>query len=231
MTCEYCNDTGMVGGVMPWKNGTAHANPCPDCTSSPALKFKPGVTPWTGCIMPVPDVNKDTPGFSTYAEPDLPGERVIVVIAPDFRIWCWGEFGRYAVSQLLIDELTVLASQAMFDAPLDEYQCGVAIEGIMSGGDLMIYMLVPLIALLDGEDTQQMGLRRMDLERAVAAVGEALAYKVVPRVMVHASPKVKPANLDAACDALETNRIMVKQTLGYWGVTPCWSRYEREEDF
>lgn len=231
MTCHYCNNTGVVGGTMPWPNGTSHANPCAYCKSSPVLKFKPGVTPFTGSIMPVPDVHKDTPGYSTYAEPDLPGERVIVVIDPRCRMWCWGETGRFEMHEGLIAELAVLATQAMFDGFGNEYACGVAVEGIVYNDMLAIYMLVPLIALLDGKDTKTLGSRRYDLDETIGSVGEGIFYTVVPRVMVHASPKVKPASLDAACDALGVDRIMVKQTLGFWGVEPCWSRYVREEDF
>lgn len=234
--CDYCNNTGVVGGVMPWKNGGAHANACPYCASSPVLKFKAGVTPWTGCIMPVPDVHKNTPGFSTYAEPDVPGERVIIVIDPRWRMWCWGENGRFIMSPMLHSELTVLATHMMFEGA-DEYACGMALEGTfdIEADVVHLYMALPLLSLLDGKDTKPLGTRRFDLDQAVVAVGEALAYTLVPRVMVHVSEKVKPANLDKACDALFSEHIMVKQTLGYWGVEPCWSKYVRgpaeEEDF
>jgi len=216
---------------MPWKNGGATACPCAYCTSTPTLKFKPGVTPWTGVMMPVPDVHKDTPGFSTYAEPDLPGERVIIVIDPRWRMWCWSEKGQFMMSPMLQGELTILATHMMFEGG-DEYACGMAVEGTfdIEQDTVHVYMAVPLISLLDGKDTRTLGARRLDLDQAVTAVGEALAYSLVPRVMVHVSEKVKPVNLDKACGALGTDQIMVKQTLGYWGVTPCWSRYQREED-
>lgn len=234
MNCDYCEDRGVVGGTMPWRNGGSHANPCAYCTSSPAMKFKPGVTPWTGVIMPVPDVDKDTPGFSTYAEPDLPGDRVIIVVDPRWRMWCWSETGRYEMSPMLAAELTVLGTQLIFDGFNDRYACGVAFEGIMQDDTLAVYMAVPLLALLDGEDDVDLGARRYDLDEAVKAVGEALSYTLVPRVMVHVSPKLNPATLEHACDKLGVDSIMVKQTRGRWGVTPCWSRYRRapaEEDF
>ena len=162
MKCDYCEDKGVVGGVMPWKNGSAHACPCPYCEGNPVIKFKPGITPWTGVIMPVPDVHKNTPGFSTWAEPDRAGERVIIVIDPRCRMWCWSEKGQYGMPPMLQSELTVLATEVMFEGHGDEYQCGVAVEGVLDeAGDLELYMLVPLIALLDGEDTQTMGCRRL----------------------------------------------------------------------
>lgn len=232
MSCDYCNSVGVVGGAMPWSDGTSHAAPCAYCSSSPALKFKPGVTPWTGVIMPVPewDASADMPAFSLYAEPDVGGERVIVVIDPRCRMWCWGESGKYAMSKLLIAELTVLATVMIFEAH-KEYACGIAIEGVMVGGDLAIYMLVPLLSLLDGVDTHHLGTRRLDLEVAVNAIGEALSYSLIPRVMLKARQQLEQAHVDEACDTLGVDTVMIKQVQGYWGVTPCWTRAKREEDF
>lgn len=232
MSCDYCKSIGVVGGSMPWPNGTSHAAPCDYCTSSPALKFKPGVTPWTGVIMPVPEWNStvDMPAFSLYAEPDVSGERVIVVVDPKCRMWCWGEGGKYIMSKMLIDELTVLATEVMFDGH-DEYACGIAFEGVMVGGDLALYMMVPLLSLLDGVDTHHLGTRRLDLEVAVKDAGEALSYSLIPRIMLKARPKVVQADIDLACDRLGVDSIVVKQVQGFWGVTPCWVRAKREEDF
>lgn len=232
MSCDYCNSIGVVGGTMPWPNGTSHAAPCSYCSSSPALKFKPGVTPWTGSIMPVPewDASAYLPAFSLYAEPDLGGERVIVVVDPACRMWCWGEFGKYAMSKMLIDELTVLATEIMFEGH-KEYACGIAFEGVMVGSDLALYMAVPLLSLLDGVDTHHLGTRRLDLEVAVKRAGEALSYSLIPRIMLTAKKKVEQSDIDRACERLGVDAIMVKQVQGYWGVTPCWTRAKREEDF
>lgn len=232
MSCDYCKSIGVVGGSMPWPNGTSHAAPCDYCTSSPALKFKPGVTPWTGSIMPVPewDGSTEMPAHSLYAEPDLGGERVIVVIDPTCRMWCWGEGGKYAMSKMLQAELTVLATDVMFEGHA-EYACGIAIEGLIVDGDLWIYMMVPLLSLLDGVDTHHLGTRRLDLEIAVKRVGDALSYTLIPRTMMFARKVLDQKAIDRACDNLGTDSIMVKQVQGHWGVTPCWVRAKREEDF
>jgi len=231
MSCDYCNSVGVVGGTAPWRNGTSHAVPCSYCNSSPALKFKPGVSPWTGVVMPVPQFEEgEFSAMSLYAEPDRPGERVIVVVDPACRMWCWGEGGKYVMSNMLKNELTVLATNIMFEGH-SEYSCGLAFEGVMVGGDLELYMAVPLLSLLDGEDTHNLGTRRLDLEVAVERTGEALSYSLIPRIMLKARKTLTQAHIDEACELLGTNRIMVKQVQGRWGVKPCWVSAKREEDF
>lgn len=241
MSCDYCNSIGVVGGAMPWTHGTRHAAPCAYCSSSPALKFKPGVSPWTGVVMPVPDfADGEVSAMSIYAEPDLAGERVIIVVDPGCRMWCCGEAGKYVMSQMLIDELTVLATEIMFEGHA-EYACGIAFEGLvvgadtsgdpMLGGDLALYMAVPLLSLLDGVDTHHLGTRRLDLEVAVKRAGEALSYSLIPRIMLKARKTLTQAEIDRACTTLGAESIMVKQVQGHWGVTPCWVRCKREEDF
>lgn len=241
MTCHYCSSIGVVGGTMPWPNGTSHANPCAYCKSSPALKFKAGATPWTGVVMPVPNfTDGKVSAMSLYAEPDVAGDRVIVVVDPRCRMWCWGETGKYAMSNMLIGELTVLATEIMFDG-YPEYSCGVAFEGIVvgsqgqdgliTGGDLALYVAVPLLSLLDGVDTHNLGTRRLDLELACKRAGEALSYELIPRIMLKARTQLTQAHIDDACKQLNVDSIMVKQVQGRWGVTPCWVRASKTEDF
>lgn len=234
MSCDYCNGVGVVGGVMPWRGGSAHANPCPYCTSSPAMKFKPGVTPWTGTLMDVWPVDNETKGMSTYAEPLIKGERMVISIDNRWRINCWAEAGAYQMSPMLISELTVLATQLVFDGFRDRYACGVAFEGIMRDDTLHIYMAVPLLSLLEGEDDLDLGTRRFDLQTACGAVGEALSYTLLPRVMVPVSPIIRTEKLDWACGQLGSDRIVLKQVRGKWGKELSWAWYERpaaDEDF
>jgi len=232
IACHYCSDACVVGGAMPWANGTTHITVCPYCDpgASPLLKFKPTVTPFTGSIMPVPGFTADTDGMSVWVEPDMPGERVIIVADTKCRMWCWSDKGRYVMDEEMLDELTLLATHISMDG-WPEYGQGMAFEGLMCGEELWLYLVLPLTSLLDGADDHILGGRRFDLKKAVEALGPTLSYRLMPTRHIKCAKTINTAELDAACDEFGVDAVMVKQIQGYWGKTPCWTRYEREADF
>lgn len=231
--CDYCNDTNLVAGP----NDPPHyVIACSYCEPSvtPLTRIKPQPSPFKGALMPVPDYvpGKDN-GYAVWAEPDVVGERCVVILPSHSRkLLAWTEGGRVTMHKTISSALSDLAEALAFEG-WDEWAVGAMFEIILpaNGDRPMVYHAMPLIHLLDGHDPIILGLRRNTLEKDWVPTA---AIQLMPRVTITTRPTIDEEVLRRIAIKFGVDNLMIKQSHGSWGREPCWSRYNidgPDEDF
>lgn len=231
--CDYCNDTNLVAGPGHPPHYVVACSYC-EPTVTPLTSIKPGVSPWQGTIMPVPDYKPGLDnGFTVWLEPDVAGERCIVVVpAATLKPFTWTVDGRVTMHKHITSALVELAQSLQFNGinGFDEWDCGAAFEMILpaTGDYPLLYHAMPLLALLDGRDAVCLGVRQIHLDNAWI---DTQGLQRMPKERITTRITVTEDVLAAACRRFGTEGVIVKQSGGMWGKVPCWSRYRLPEDF
>ncbi len=237
--CLYCNDMGVVGGLMPDKTHTAM--PCSYChpkAGNPVLAFERVESPMKGIALE-PEIY--SPGkhntWTCWLEPQLPGVRMVAVVDPKYRTYLWSAEGLQVTGSFpLIKLQSELAELAMDLRWIGDkaWAAGVVLEIIYTPteGDGLIqahvYHAMPFTALLGGTDVDPIGLRQATLRDAFDASRHSL-LALPPHKQVTTRPQLDQQLLDDACKEWGVTSLLIKQTLGKWGEPGCWLRYV--EDF
>lgn len=228
--CDYCNDTNLIAGPGHPPHYVVACSYC-EPTVTPLTSIKPGVSPWQGSIMPVQDYKpgKDN-GFTVWLEPDVVGERCIVIVPEATRKpFAWTVDGRVIMHKHITAALVELGQSLQFNG-FEEWDVGAAFEMILpSNGDYpLVYHAMPLLALLDGRDAVCLGVRQIHLDNAWIA-SEALQR--MPKKVITTRVTVDELTLIKAANEFGTDGVIVKQSGGMWGKEPCWSRFRLDGDF
>jgi len=228
--CDYCNDTNLVAGPGHPPHYVVACSYC-EPTVTPLTSIKPCASPWQGSIMPVPDYKpgKDN-GYTVWLEPDVPGERCIVIVPEATRKpFAWTVDGRVTMHKHITAALVELGQSLQFNG-FEEWECGAAFEMILpaTGEYPLLYHAMPLVALLDGRDAICLGVRQIHIDNAWI---DTQGLQRMPKVVVTTRPTLAEETLADACRNFGTDGVFVKQSGGMWGKEPCWSRYRLPEDF
>lgn len=228
MACEYCAGLAVVGGSLP--DRSRRASPCQYCDEADS----PMTAYWMSEVMwPVPFDPRHT-AFTHWIEPELQGTRVIAVLLEGKEHNWVGWHSKHkllppdSATTDLREQLCELHRILAFNGERD-WMLGAAFDGVLLDGVLTLVHALPLVPLLDGQDSSPHSVRRLELEEAF---GEGLlrspTLRLVPKVRLNTGARITASLLSEACQSFNTSAAILKDADARWtkGPSIAWQRYD-----